>query len=317
MKHFSSLLIIILFTTFSVFSQNYTAGSKVEIKWGNTWYAGAIKEVKGDEYKIGYDGYSSTWDEWVKKDRLRTPGKAEAGTTTSTTTSTTASTNNANNNRATTPANVNAASYKDTNGKLYFRTFMWMGMYGSSLDISWIYLGNGGSIVRNPKHGVNPVDFKAELTNNANNTGKYKINGNKLFITWSNGKTEEWSLETKNGDYTAINGGIVTRPAPLPANYKLNGQYAGGAVLPNVSSIRTFVFNRDGTFSLNRSGAVHTADVTGLSQDTNKGTYTITGNTLRLNFDNGQKQVANILVWDTGGGKKHLVINGTSFPQEG
>lgn len=189
-------------------------------------------------------------------------------------------------------------------------------MYGTSLDISWIHLGNAGSIVRNPKNGNNPINYRAELTNNANNVGKYKIVNNKLNITWSNGKTASWSLETKNGDISAIDGGIVTRPAPMPANYKLNGQFAGGAILPNVGSIHTFVFTKDGTFTLNRQGTISTADVSAISQDTNKGTYSISGNTLRLNFDNGQKQVANILIWDMGGGKSHLVINSTSYPQE-
>lgn len=206
--------------------------------------------------------------------------------------------------------------YKDTNGKLYLRTFFWTGPYGNTLEISWIYLGNAGSIIKNPAHGVNPVDFKAELSNNADNVGKYKINGNKLYANWSNGKTSIWNLETKNGQYSAIDGGIVSRVEPLPANYTLSGQYAGGTVLPHVSSVQTFNFNKNGTFTLTGSGAVVTRDVANLSQVSNKGTYFITGNTLRLNFDNGKKEVANILIWDMGGGKKNLVINTTSFPQE-
>jgi hypothetical protein len=213
-------------------------------------------------------------------------------------------------------ADANPASYKDTNGKLYFRTFMWTGMYGSSLDISWIHLGNAGSIVVDPENGTNPVNYAAELKTNANNVGKYKIEKNKIIITWSNGKKAEWSVERGNGEITALNGGIVSPPKAMAANYRISGQFAGGAVLPNVSSIKTFVFNKDGSFTLNRSGAINTADVSAISQDTNGGTYSITGNTLRLNFTNGHKEVANILMWDMDGGKKYLVINKTSFPQE-
>jgi len=308
MKSILTILLSIFLATSSI-SQEYNAGTKVEINYNFVWYKGSVIEVKGDQYKIHYDGYGDSSDEWVKKDRLRLPAA-----TTNNTSTPSKNTSIANNNPITTP--VNASSYKDTNGKLYFRTFMWTGMYGSSLDISWIHLGNMGSIVVNPENGTNPVNYAAELRTNASNLGKYKIENNKLVITWNNGKKDQWSLETKGGEITAINSGIATRPQPMPANYRISGQYAGGAVLPNVSSIRTFVFTKDGTFTLNRSGAINTADVSSLSQDTNGGTYSISGNTLRLNFDNGQKEVANILIWNMGEGKKYLVINGTSFPQE-
>ncbi|WP_207494476.1 agenet domain-containing protein [Aridibaculum aurantiacum] len=288
-------------------ASRFSPGSKIEIDYNGTWYKGSVLEVNGDKYKIHYDGYSDSWDTWVTADKIRTASNTSVNA---------AATTRGNATTTQIRSTVRAADYKDTNGKLYFRTLTWTGMYGTSLDISWLYLGNNGSIVRNPINGVNPVDFKAELANNASNTGKYKIAGNKMNITWSDGKTAEWSLETRNGEYVAIDGGIVTRPNALPANYRISGQYAGGAVLPNVSSISTFIFSKDGTFTLKRSGAVHTADITGLSQDTNKGTYTITGNTLRLIFDNGQKQVANILIWDMKGGKRYLVINSTSYPQE-
>jgi hypothetical protein len=59
---------------FFAFCQNYSKGSKVEIKWGSGWYKGSVIDTKGDQYKVSYNGYNSSWDEWVKADRLRTPG---------------------------------------------------------------------------------------------------------------------------------------------------------------------------------------------------------------------------------------------------
>lgn len=203
------------------------------------------------------------------------------------------------------------------NGKLYFRTYMWTGMYGSSLDLSWIFLGNDGTIVKDPENGVNPINYTAELNNNAKNVGKYKIEGNKLNITWSDGKKTSWSLEYRNGDISAMDGGIVSRPKGVPDNYKLSGQYSAGAVLPNVSSVHTLVFSNNGSFTLNKSGAVSTRDVSAISTSDSKGTYKISGNTLWLNFDNGNKEIAVIYIWDAGAGKKYLVINKQSFPQEG
>ncbi len=51
----------------------YAAGDAVQIEWNGTWYAGRILEVAGARYKITYDGYSSSWDEWVDVSRLRRP----------------------------------------------------------------------------------------------------------------------------------------------------------------------------------------------------------------------------------------------------
>lgn len=65
----------------------------------------------------------------------------------------------------------NAAANKGPSGTLYLRTYMWTGMCGSSLDISWLYFGDDGQIVRNPKHGVNPVQWDKEKTDNVANTG--------------------------------------------------------------------------------------------------------------------------------------------------
>jgi len=201
-------------------------------------------------------------------------------------------------------------------GKLYFRTLMWVNQYGTSLDLSWLYLGSNGMIVKDPKHGVDPINYALELADNSANVGKYIIVNNKMNVTWQNGKKVAWNLETKNGDLTAIDAGLVSRPRALPAAYKLNGQFAAGAFLPNVSSVSTFVFKNNGTFTLNKSGAVSTADDSSLSKSDSNGTYTIKGNTLTLNFENGKKEVAVIWVWDQGNGKRNLVINKRSFPQE-
>jgi hypothetical protein len=194
---------------------------------------------------------------------------------------------------------------------------MWTSQYGTSLDLTWLFLGSNGTIVRNPKHGVNPINYKLELADNSKNVGKYTIAGDKLNINWQNGKKDTWRLDSKNGEFTAIDGGIVSRPKALPANYKLSGQYAAGAFLPSVSSVSTFVFNNNGTFTLGKSGAVHTADVSGQSTSSSRGTYKITGNTLTLNFEDGKKEDSVIWVWEQGKGKRYLVINNRSFPQEG
>ena len=56
----------------------FDAGDKVEIEYGGTWYAGQVKEVQDGRFFISYDGYDSSWDEWVESARLRVP-EAAAG----------------------------------------------------------------------------------------------------------------------------------------------------------------------------------------------------------------------------------------------
>jgi len=47
---------------------------KVEVLWGSSWWPATILQASGGQYLIHYDGYASSWDEWVGADRLRNPG---------------------------------------------------------------------------------------------------------------------------------------------------------------------------------------------------------------------------------------------------
>ena len=49
----------------------YKKGDKIQVKSGSTWYKSTIIEVNGSKYKIHYDGWSDSWDEWVGKDRMK------------------------------------------------------------------------------------------------------------------------------------------------------------------------------------------------------------------------------------------------------
>lgn len=49
----------------------YAVGDAVDIRWGSAWWPGSIKKTDGERYRIAYEGYSETWDEWVTATRLR------------------------------------------------------------------------------------------------------------------------------------------------------------------------------------------------------------------------------------------------------
>lgn len=186
-------------------------------------------------------------------------------------------------------------------------------MSGNSLNISWIYLGNDGAIVRNPAAGADPIDLSKEKTLNAANTGTFVTEGNKLLISWSNGKKAEWKIEKDGGRIKGIDGGVVTQPSVMPAGYKLDGSYTASAVSANASSVNTFVFKKDGGFELKRSGTVSTDDVSSQSSDQKKGSYSISGNTLTLKFSDGTVEKALINILDIAG-DKYLIINKSRFP---
>jgi hypothetical protein len=49
----------------------YRAGEKVQVEWKGTWYAATILQVKDGQYRIHYEGWASSWDEWVAPGRIR------------------------------------------------------------------------------------------------------------------------------------------------------------------------------------------------------------------------------------------------------
>jgi hypothetical protein len=211
--------------------------------------------------------------------------------------------------------NSDSTTANASNGHLYLRTYMWTGMYGTSLDISWIFLGRDGQIVRNPQHGTEPVQWEEEKKDNAKNTGTYTEKNGKLEISWADGKTSSWSIEREGSKITGIDGGIVSEPDRMPAGYRLDGQYAASTVLPNVANTQTLVLKKDGSFTMNSLGTVTTPDVASSAETNKKGNYDISGNTLTLKFDNGEVKKSVICVWDMDG-QKNLVINTRYFPQE-
>jgi hypothetical protein len=297
-------------------------GSQIEI-YGvdGKWYKASVLDISGNQYKVHYEGYDASNDRWITREQFRTINALNASAVKPAVDQSSGASYGAGTKKEEKGAikqeeSVVKQAYSGTTGKLYLRTFGRVIGTRYSLDINWIFLGADGTIVYDPKNGVDPISYKNEEQNNGNNIGKYQVVGKKMIITWRNGKKAEWSLESKGSDFSTINGGIVTRQDRLPANYRIAGQYAASAVMPNVASVRTFVFSKDGTFTHNSLGTVTTADVTGQKEWNQKGTYTISGNTLTLNFADGTIRKAVVCIWDMGDGTKSLVINGSYFPQE-
>jgi hypothetical protein len=54
----------------------YSVGQNVDVHWGSRWWPGRILKKDGSRYRITYDGWAASWDEWVGAERLR---KRESG----------------------------------------------------------------------------------------------------------------------------------------------------------------------------------------------------------------------------------------------
>ncbi len=49
----------------------WSKGTLVEVKWQDKWYKAEILEIQGKLFKIHYEGYDISWDEWVDPSRIR------------------------------------------------------------------------------------------------------------------------------------------------------------------------------------------------------------------------------------------------------
>lgn len=66
--------VVIMFAASSVAvaqNTNYKVGDKIEVQGNAAWFKAEVLEVKGDSYRIAFDGYGSAYYEWVKTDRMR------------------------------------------------------------------------------------------------------------------------------------------------------------------------------------------------------------------------------------------------------
>lgn len=54
-------------------SASYAVGDAVKVQWKGSWYDASVISVnnKKGTYKIHYDGYNDSWDEWVTDNRIK------------------------------------------------------------------------------------------------------------------------------------------------------------------------------------------------------------------------------------------------------
>lgn len=48
-----------------------SVGDKAQVEWKGAWYPATVLKTDGEECYIHYDGYASSWDEWVGPARIK------------------------------------------------------------------------------------------------------------------------------------------------------------------------------------------------------------------------------------------------------
>jgi hypothetical protein len=259
----------------------WKTGDRVEALSYGKWYPAKIIESEEARWKVTYDGYGSSSDEWVNMDRLRAPGSKVDGATAADGKAATV---------LTFPARPDGAKAGLQGAWLRVETFYWSGRL--SLNNHGWFFTKDGRFSKAPKGGFDFKTFSA--AGQAKKTdGVYWINGDKITLQWADGsKATEYSFERK-GDEIVL-GGVGSTPVKgFKRGWRLDGEYEGGSSFGGgaVANSNTLVFRKDGTFARSSIGSIRSTGagttVSAGSQSEAAGTYEFDGYTLTLTYADG------------------------------
>ena len=196
--------------------------------------------------------------------------------------------------------------------KLYLRTVAWS---LGGLEISWLYVDEGRKlIVKNPQFGVNLLNEEKERAENPRFIGNYEVDGNMMRVKWADGKEDQRGVEFKDGEISAWDGGLCVKAKPFTDSHIDDLNYEGNIGFGNVSNNTTIRFGKDGKFSMRSMGAVlGTSELQGAVSETPEqtGTYSIEGNTLTFQFDDGKEWITTAQPFDMG--NREIIIGTRLF----
>jgi len=55
----------------TIVTEIFSVNQKVKVKWQGTYYSAVILKIENGKYFVHYDGFESSWDEWVTADRMK------------------------------------------------------------------------------------------------------------------------------------------------------------------------------------------------------------------------------------------------------
>lgn len=197
---------------------------------------------------------------------------------------------------------------------LYLRTQFWS---GGSLDVSWLYFNQLKKVVRNPIYGVNPLQLDKELVDKKANVGSYNLVGNKMNITWGDGKKQTINVEFQKNELSGFDGGVCSKAKPFTFKYFANKTYSGTAIYGSVGRSLTFTFGSNGQFTNKRVGSISgSGNTSGAVESTSEetGTYQINGNTILFKYANGKEWRVIAQPYDLG--NEEILMNDQLFKKK-
>lgn len=176
----------------------------------------------------------------------------------------------------------------------------------------WYFLSDGRYLNDAPKEELSPKGMEPVCAKYAGECGKYAVAGGKLNLTPNKGKPWTADFADPGGGKWKIGGVDCQRiTASYPANAKLNGKYTSGQAYGGIASATTFVFSPDGSYTVEKVGAVRSGGTGATSASATRGAYRLSGNTLELT-ENGATTRHLIYEIPAGTGTQ-LVVDGISW----
>ncbi len=278
-------------------------GDRVEALSYGMWYKGTIVEVGDGQWKVAYDGYSRSADEWRKADQLRALGAAAVAVPKPAVV-------------ATRPAGAKAGL---EGAFLRVETFYFSGSL--SLDNQGWFFTPDGRFSKSPEGGFRPADFKPAGAGD----GTYWIADGKITFAWADGaEPTVYDFEAK-ADELKWGGLGVTRVEGFPKGWRFDGEYEGGASIGGgaLMASNTLVFRRDGTFGQTAVASFRSESdrsvVSGGSTGEAAGTYEFDGFTLTLKSNGGEVQAFTVFAFgdkDAAGRPDYLYRDGTMMRRQ-
>lgn len=285
----------------------WKVGDRVEALSYGKWYGARIIEAEPARWKVTYDGYSSSSDEWVNVDRIRAPGaKTEGGSD---------KTGKAVETYAF-PARPAGAKAGIEGAFLRVETFY----SGSSLSLSnqgWFFTKDG-RFSKAPRGGFDLKEF-ATTTEPRKTDGSYWIADGKITFAWASGsKPTVYDFKVEGDDLKWSGLGSV-RVEGFKKSWRFDGEYSGGASIGGgaLASSNTIVFRADGTYSRESVASFKAASdrsvVSGGSTGAAAGTYAFDGFTLSLTATDGTVQAFTVFAFghnDAAGRPEYIYRDG-------
>ncbi|MFO0867038.1 MAG: pentapeptide repeat-containing protein [Gemmataceae bacterium] len=192
---------------------------------------------------------------------------------------------------------------------------------GSAI-IELFYFTPDGKVSTRPFGGLNPFDWAKAAKTFSGYTGTYTIQGGNILMRMGDGKTRKETYGINN-EGVQLDGYLAQKMPSFPQGAKLTGRWSGSSSsvggVDRATSSWSFHFGNDGTYEWERQGAVFAKgpDVTGFggANARERGTFALSGNTLRLTPSQGQPRSMTIFPYEGYGNEQQFNIEGMFFRQ--